>query len=247
MAELPTYVSTWHQDVYPAISASNPHLSLTGKRIVMTGGAGGIGAAAAEAFTIAGAAEVFILGRTLATLEATVKAIKSRHANANVVPIVCDISSADSVAKAFEKIKQAGKIDVFVSNAGNMPNSDPITTIDVNNLWKAFEINVLGSILTTQAALKNLTPSGTIINTTSAAAHVGFIPGYGGYAISKMAGIKLFEYFSWENENVRVFNLQPGIIESTGLATQAVEQTGIHWEQQDTGKSSTFIANMIEC
>jgi NAD(P)-dependent dehydrogenase (short-subunit alcohol dehydrogenase family) len=235
--ELPTYTKQWHNDVYADIDASRPELSAKGKRVVITGGAGGIGGATAEAFAVAGAAEVVILGRTQKTLDTTKAAISSRHADVSVVAIVCDVADSDSVDKAFTAIASRGKIDIFVNNAGFYASGD-VATQDANSWWSVYEINVKGSLLATQAAIKNINDQdGIIINVSSAASHVSFVPKYSAYSTSKIAFAKAVEYLHYEKENLKVFNVQPGIIESTTIASKATQETGLSFPQQDTGKS----------
>ncbi|OCT51333.1 putative oxidoreductase [Cladophialophora carrionii] len=232
--ELPTYTKQWHNDVYPDIDASRPELSVKGKRVVVTGGGGGIGSATAKAFIAAGAAEVVILGRTKQTLEATKSAIMSKHPNANVVSVVVDISQAGSVTEAFASIAGRGLIDIFVNNAAYL-SIGTVGTSDPTEWFKVYETNIKGSLLVTQAVLKNINPKdGIIINVTSAAGHVPYVPGYSAYASSKLASAKAFEYLQHENPDLKVFNIQPGVIESTSLATKAYEQSGITFPQQDT-------------
>ncbi|EXJ58348.1 hypothetical protein A1O7_05773 [Cladophialophora yegresii CBS 114405] len=232
--ELPTYTKQWHNDVYPDIDAYRPELSVNGKRVVVTGGGGGIGSATVEAFVVAGAMEVVILGRTKQTLEATKSVISSKHPNANIVPLVTDIARPESVTEAFASIAGRGLIDVFVNNAaylsiGTVGNSDPI------EWFKVYETNIKGSLLVVQAVLKNInTQGGTIINVSSAAGHLQYVPGYSAYATSKIASAKAFEYLQHENPDLKVFNLQPGIIESTSIATKATLHSGLSFPQQDT-------------
>ncbi|KIX02020.1 uncharacterized protein Z518_07959 [Rhinocladiella mackenziei CBS 650.93] len=234
MTELPSYTKKWHNDVYPSINASRPELSAKGKRIVITGGAGGIGAATAEAFIVAGASEVIILGRTEKTLQSAKSAIENKYHKATVVALVSDITDPQSTTQAFDTISKRGSIDVFINNAGYLSDIGPAATSDVAEWWRSFEVNVRGSLQAVQAALKNISNNGVIINVTSAAALVPSVPGHSAYAVSKIGSTKLFEYIQHENTTIRIFNLQPGIIESTGMASKAAEQSGISWPQQDT-------------
>lgn len=244
----PTYTKQWHNDVYPDIDASRPELSVKGKRVVVTGGAGGIGAATAEAFTVAGAAEVVILGRTRRTLDATKAAISSRHSNAEVIPIVTDIADVESVTNAFKIIGSRGAIDIFINNAAALTIGS-VGTSDPDEFFKVYETNIKGSLLVTQAALKQMdSKNGIIINVTSAAGHVPAIPGYAAYATSKIASARVYEYLQMEYPDMKIFNLQPGIIESTTMATKATNETGISFPQQDTGMCNLFplpLRNMI--
>lgn len=244
--ELPTYTKQWHNDVYPDINASRPELSARGKRVVITGGAGGIGAATAEAFAVAGAAEVIILGRTEKTLEATKSAITSKYPNTNVVAIVTNIADSGSTTDAFSTIAKRGIIDIYINNAAYLNDLAPISAADTADWWRSLETNVKGSLLAIHAVLKNVSKNGVIINVTSGAAHVSYIPLYSAYATGKIASTKLFEYVQSENPDLRVFNLQPGIIESTGMATKAAVQSGFSFPQQDT-RTYKLPSHLVYC
>jgi NADP-dependent 3-hydroxy acid dehydrogenase YdfG len=232
--KLPTYTKRWHNDVYADIDASRPELSVNGKRIVLSGGAGGIGAATAEAFAVAGAAEIIILGRTEKTLQATSDAVGKKHPHTTVLPIVTDITSAESVKRAFDAIQKRGLIDIFINNAAYYAGGE-VGTQDAETFWQNFVTNVQGTLLSVQAALKNMSKhDGILINVNSAAAHV-LVPGYAGYSTSKIATAKMFDYLAMENPHLKVFNVQPGIIESTGVASKATAETGLSFPEQDTG------------
>jgi NAD(P)-dependent dehydrogenase (short-subunit alcohol dehydrogenase family) len=234
--ELPTYTKTWHNDVYAQIDASRPELSFQGKRVVITGGGGGIGAATAEAFAVAGAGEVIILGRTDKSLHATKKKIEAKHSNTKVTAIVADISNPASTTQAFDAISTGGPIDVYINNAGYLSDIGPTVSANPEEWWRSFEVNIKGSLYAVQAALKDIAPDGVIINVSTGGSHIPNMPGHSAYAVSKLGSSKLFEYIQHENPGLRVFNLQPGIIEGTGIATKASVQSGLSWPQQDTRK-----------
>ncbi len=186
-----------------------------------------------------------ILGRTQKTLDATKAAVSSRHPDTSIVSIVTDIVDPKSVADAFAHIAERGPIDIFVNNAASMytgavADSDPV------EWFKVYETNIMGSLLATQAALKSIDPNdGVIVNVTSAAGHVPYVPYYSSYSTSKIASAKVFEYLQHENPKLRVFNLQPGIIESTSLASKATEGSGLSFPQQDTGMTSKRLCDHI--
>ncbi|KEF58141.1 uncharacterized protein A1O9_06065 [Exophiala aquamarina CBS 119918] len=229
-----TYTKTFHTDVYPGIHASRPELSQKGKRVVITGAAVGIGAATAEAFAIAGASEVVILGRTQATLDATKNAIEAKHKGSKVTAVVVDISSLTSTADAFDNISKDGPIDVFINNAAYLANLGPIAAADVEDWWKSIEVNVKGALHVLQSVLKNISKHGVIINVSSGVTHAHYIPDFSSYAVGKAGAARLFEYVQNENPDLRVFNLHPGVILSTGLASKGVEQSGAAIEHSDT-------------
>ena len=240
--EIPTYTKQYHNDVYPAINASRPELAAKGKRVVVTGGAVGVGAATAEAFAIAGAGEVIILGRTDKTLQAAKTAIEGRHPHSKIVPIATDICDASSVTAAFNTIAKRGPIDIYINNAGYLSDLTPIASASMSEWWKSFDVNLRGSVLTMQEVLKNISPdSGVVINVATAASHIPHMPRQSAYAISKLAAIKVFDYIAFENPGLRVYNLQPGIIGSTGMGTKASTQMGMSFPVQDTGESSLLV------
>ncbi|KAK9770054.1 hypothetical protein AB5N19_03099 [Seiridium cardinale] len=234
MSVMPTYTDTWHNDVYPQIDAKRPELSMKGKRIVITGGAGGIGAATARAFAVAGAGEVYLLGRTLETLESTKSSLQDQFPKTELIVLKTDVTDAVSTSNSFDAIAEAGPIDVYINNAGYLADLGPVASADVLDWWKAFDVNVRGSVYALQKVLKNISQSGVIINVTSAVAHIPHAPGQSAYAASKLGASKMFEYIQFEHPNLRVFNLQPGVIQATGVASKAAAQGGYSWPQQDT-------------
>jgi len=87
-----------------------------------------------------------------------------------------------------------------------------------------------------QAALKNISKHGVIINVSSGAAHLHYLPGFSSYAVGKAAATRLFEYVQNENPDLKVFNGQPGVVSSTGLASKGFEQSGGAPPYSDTRK-----------
>ena len=79
----------------------------TGKTVIVTGGGGGMGQAAAKRFADAGAT-TFVLGRTLDSLQ------ESANMSERITPIVCDVADSASVAEALATILQHGCPDVLV-------------------------------------------------------------------------------------------------------------------------------------
>ena len=82
---------------------------------LITGGGSGIGLMMAKALALNGAHKVFIVGRRLQVLEAAAK--ESPHGN--IVPIVGDVTSKDSLKAAADEVKsQVGYLNVLVVNSG---------------------------------------------------------------------------------------------------------------------------------
>ena len=202
---------------------------------------GGIGAATATAFAAAGARHVFILGRTESSLRKTAETISAKYPKTKITPLVADISSQKSISAAFTKAHDlAGSpIDIFISNAAYTPDFHPIQPGLELDFFKSYEVNVLGALYAAHAFIEHTHPSTSsdtpiLINVSTGAAHVGVVPGYASYATSKLAAAKMHEYLAQQHPHIRIVNVQPGIIESTALATKATADTGISFPQQDT-------------
>ena len=147
--------------------------------------------------------------------------------------IATDVADPDSVQKAFGVIGKGKDIDVYINNAGFVSDIAPVSESNAVDWWKAMEVNMCGSLLMAQNTTEVASSDAVMINVTSVA-HVPFVPGHSAYAVSKIGSTKLFEYLQHENPGLRIFNLQPGIIEATGVASKAAAQSGISWPQQDT-------------
>lgn len=91
-------------------------VDLKDKVVIVTGGGGAIGGAMAEEFAANGA-KVVVTGRTKATLQAVVDAIRSRGGEASAV--IADVGSRESAAAMIEEtVRLYGRLDVLVNNAG---------------------------------------------------------------------------------------------------------------------------------
>lgn len=132
----PAPVDEWHNDTYEAINPTRPELSQAGKVIVITGGGSGLGRDIAEAYALAGATTIHVIGRTIQTLEETKSLIESKYPKAQVAAHVADISDRDATIKAAKAI---GNWNVLVGNAGYLPTAKPITE-DPDDWWRAFEV-----------------------------------------------------------------------------------------------------------
>jgi NAD(P)-dependent dehydrogenase (short-subunit alcohol dehydrogenase family) len=140
-----------------------PHPSLAGRRILITGGASGIGAAAVGVLHEAGA-------RVVATYHRTAPADDA----APVTWLQCDVRDAEAVESTFcAAVEQLGGLDVLVNAAGLWQAGVPghITSDEIDFLLAT---NVKGTILTNQAAHAVMRGSGgRIINFGSSEAVMG--------------------------------------------------------------------------
>jgi NAD(P)-dependent dehydrogenase (short-subunit alcohol dehydrogenase family) len=222
----PSFTEISHRSPYPDISPSNPILSARGKTILITGGGTGIGKAIATAFSEAQAAVVILIGRTEAHLKATQAELSlatttTTTTTTKVDYFVADITDQATVEMVFlTAFHRYGKIDVLVNNAGYLSVHTSLAKSPLEDYWRGFEINIKGPIITTQAFLKIAQAGATLINVTSGAAHISYIEGFSGYSAAKLAAVKIMEYVQHENPELRVFNLNPGFVE-TNMAKES--------------------------
>ena len=156
---------------------------LSGRRILVTGAARGIGAALAERLASQGA-RLALVGLEPATMEAV-----ARRCGAGTFVAECDVSSSEAVARAVGAAAEAlGGLDAVVANAG-IAAGGPLRSQDLRSWERVIEINLLGVMYTDRAALPHLERSrGYLLNIAStAAASRG--PGLSAYCAAK-AGVE---------------------------------------------------------
>jgi len=143
---------------------------LKGKVAVVTGASKGIGAAIAKSFAAEGASVVVNYGSSKAGADSVVDAIMK--AGGTAVAVGGDVSKAAEAERIVDAaIKHYNHLDILVNNAGVYEFS-PIETITEDHFHKMFNINVLGLILTSQAAVKHLGKGASIINIGSGASRM---------------------------------------------------------------------------
>jgi NAD(P)-dependent dehydrogenase (short-subunit alcohol dehydrogenase family) len=136
------------------------------KRIMITGASSGIGRAVALTFCRAGW-DVGLIARRHAALAE----IADTHASA--VPLVCDVTQEDQVARAFADF---GHVDVLFNNAGMFGAQGPIDQVALDDWRQVVDVNLTGMFLCARAAFAamkvQLPHGGRIINNGSVSAHV---------------------------------------------------------------------------
>ena len=135
---------------------------LTGKVAVVTGASKGIGAGIAKALAAEGASVVVNYASSKAGADRVVKEIAD--AGGKAVAVGGDVSKAAEAQGIIDAaIKNYGRLDILVNNSG-VYEFAPLESVTEESFHKMFNINVLGAILTTQAAVKHLGEGGSIIN-----------------------------------------------------------------------------------
>ena len=212
------FTRTMYHDVYPAIDPTKPELSLVGKVAVVTGASRGIGAhGLAPSFAKAGVKGLILLARNGEQLEVVAAQIRKISPSTEVICISVNITDAEGVEKAFQKISEAfGHADILVNNVGiNAGKHDgPIQAQDPETWWSNFEVNGKGTFLVTRSFIRLLpspdTPA-TLINVTSAGAW-SVIASHSGYCISKLLTLQQIPFVAEEHQNITAIALHPGML-----------------------------------
>ncbi|MFN9497065.1 MAG: SDR family NAD(P)-dependent oxidoreductase [Erythrobacteraceae bacterium] len=162
-----------------------------GKLIAITGGGGGIGAALARRFALAGAAHIVIADRDIAAARSVADEIGGSAQMVDVADAGALLDLVDDCSRTY------GPIDIFCSNAGFLPLDpdfdDPQQTTDV--IWQhAWEINVMAHVRAARAVLPSMLARGQghLLQTVSAAGLLTMI-GSSVYASTKHAAIGFAE------------------------------------------------------
>jgi 3-oxoacyl-[acyl-carrier protein] reductase len=181
---------------------------------LVTGGSRGIGAAIAKRLAADGAAVAITYAKDGKAASDVVEAIKREGGKA--VAIQADAADADAVNAAVEKtVATFGRLDVLVNNAGTaIPKTFEETTLA--EMDRVIDINVRGTLVATQAALKHMKSGGRIISIGSAVGERVQVPGLVAYSATKGA-VKIFtQALSREvgSRGITVNNVQPGPIDT---------------------------------
>jgi 3-oxoacyl-[acyl-carrier protein] reductase len=187
---------------------------LEGKIAFITGGSRGIGAAIAKRLAADGANVAITYTKGADAAASVVKEIE--RAGRKAIAIQADAADAKAVKAAVEKTAATfGGLDVLVNNAGTaIPKTFEETTLE--EMDRVIDINLRGTFVATQAALKHMKDGGRIIMIGSSVGERMMTPGLVPYSATKGA-VKMFtQGLSREvgNRGITVNNIQPGPIDT---------------------------------
>jgi 3-oxoacyl-[acyl-carrier protein] reductase len=187
---------------------------LEGKIALVTGASRGIGAAIAKRLAADGASVAITYAKDAKSACAVVRAIEAEGGKA--IAIQADAADSEAVKAAVDKaVATLGRLDVVVNNAGTaIPKKFEEATME--ELDRVININLRGTLITTQSALKHMNDGGRIIMIGSCVGERMMTPGLVPYSATK-AAIRMFtQGLSREvgSRGITVNNVQPGPIDT---------------------------------
>jgi 3-oxoacyl-[acyl-carrier protein] reductase len=194
---------------------------LKGKVAVVTGASKGIGAAIAKSLAAEGASVIVNYASSKAGGDAVVSAITA--AGGKAVAVGGDVSKAAEAQGLIDAaIKNFGRLDILVNNSGVYEFS-PIEGVTEEQFHRIFNINVLGVLLTTQAAAKHLGQGSSVVNIGSGVSR--FTPPNSTVytatkgALDAITGVLAREFGP---KKIRVNSVNPGIVETEGTLSASI-------------------------
>ena len=228
---------------------------LAGKVAVVTGASKGIGASIAKHLAAEGASVVVNYASSKAAAANVVAGITKGGGKA--IAVQGDISNKADIERLFLEASRAFKqIDILVNNAG-IYEFAPLESITEEHFHKQFNLNVLGLILATQAAVKHFNPAGgSVINISSVVSTLGF-PNAAVYSGTKGAVDALTRSLAKElgPRKIRVNAINPGMVETEGVHAAGIAgsemQKGVEsqtplgriGQPQDIARAAVFLAS----
>ena len=204
---------------------------LKNRGVIVAASSTGIGRATAAAFAHEGA-QVAMCARTAETLEAAAKDIRSRY-NAEVYAETFDVTDAARVKRFVEQVvKQFGRIDVCVTNAGGPP-AKPFMAVEPHEWRKAIDVNLMSAIFLAREVVPHMQRRrwGRIITLTSVSVKQP-VPDLVMSNAVRAAVVGLVKTMANElgKDNITVNNVGPGFTDTERvreLATMRAEAMGV--------------------
>jgi NAD(P)-dependent dehydrogenase (short-subunit alcohol dehydrogenase family) len=196
--------------------------SLAGRNVVVTGAAGGIGTALARRLARSGA-RVALLDRDVEGAEALAHELGEDEALA----LACDVTSPAECEAAVDAVVAGwGGVDVLVNNAG-ITHVGLFRDTDVDVIRRVTDVNFLGAVNCTKAALPSLLERRGQIIVTSSVAGVAPLATRTGYSASKHALHGFFDSLRAEHrdDGLRVLIVCPSFVD-TAIGDRALGGDG---------------------
>jgi 3-oxoacyl-[acyl-carrier protein] reductase len=198
---------------------------LGGKVALVTGASKGIGAAIAIKFAAEGASVVVNYASSKTGADKVVAEITA--AGGKAVAVQADCAKKADIDRLFAETKKAfGRLDILVNNAGIYEFS-PLEGITEEHFHKQFNLNVLGLVLASQAAVGLFdSAGGNIVNISSIVSTLAF-PNASIYSATKGAVDSITRSLATElgPRKIRVNAIRPGMVDTEGTHAAGIEES----------------------
>jgi NAD(P)-dependent dehydrogenase (short-subunit alcohol dehydrogenase family) len=198
------------------------------RHALITGGGRGIGRLLAQSLAAEGTA-VGLIARSADELDETAALVEADGGDAAYE--VADVTDEWSLGPAIERLRgRLGPIELLLNNAGIIGPVGPSWEVDTDDWWRAMDVNVRGTLLTTHLVLPEMVARqrGRIVNLSSQAGVFRW-PLVSAYSVSKAAIVKFTENLALETQRhgVAVFSVHPGLL-PIGMADVAYADSSPH-------------------
>lgn len=203
-------------------------IDFTGQAILITGGAGGIGRASAEAFLASGARRVVLLDAARAPLMVTVQELNGTYPGRAVGEVV-DLVDVAAMREVVRRVLATdGPVDVLFNSAG-VNRRQPALEVSPEDWDYVLGVNLRGLFFVTQEVGRRMVEQkrGTIVSVASVSSVRGH-RNLAAYAASKGGIAQLTRVLAheWASYGVRVNAVAPGYVE-TGLTRAYLGDSGV--------------------
>ena len=199
---------------------------LAGKVALVTGASKGIGAAIAKQLAADGAAVVVNYASSREGADRVVAEITANGGKA--VAVKANVSKQPEIEYLLAETKKAyGRLDILVNNAGIYEFS-PLENVTAEHFHKQFDLNVLGLVLTTQAAVKLFPPTGgSVVNVSSLVSGTFAMPNASVYSATKASVDAVTRSLSKElgPRKIRVNAVNPGMVDTEGVRSAGFSES----------------------
>ena len=215
-------------------------LGLTGKTAIVTGGATGIGRAAAEMLAAEGC---FVAICDIAPGNTTEECAVSitEMTGTKCIAVHADVSREDDVAEMNRAvIEEYGSYDILVNNA-SVSSTAYAADLELADWEKVIGVNLTGAFLTSKAAIRHFIEKetkGRIINLTSQSAFRGTTSGHTHYTASKAGLVGMTRTLALETAGygICVNAVAPGIVNTAVMAEKICQRGDLYKEKIPIGR-----------
>lgn len=199
----------------------------SGKVVVLTGAAGGIGSVTARRFAVAGAA-VVLVDRDNEGTESVAASIRSEGGAATAC--VADLRRDEAAKSVVESaMSRHGRIDVLVNIAGSFPGAEGRVHEGTRKLWDlTMDVNLRASMELSAEVLVHMVAAGAgaIVNTSSAQGRAGDVR-WASYGIAKAGVESLTRYTATQygKHGVRCNCVAPGLVATANALARLPDDT----------------------